>query len=138
MSLVVMLHTTQMNPLLTNRSKEDSSHQKQITWLHSHNNSHHPRKAAKKTSSSTDQDRTDKGVPRAILQGQQMIDHRDQPLQHPQQRLEDHHRHPQSTNQAETTRIHQNAMTPMDPTKHLQRAKELLNQRRHRNLILEI
>ena len=31
-------------------------------------------------------------------------------------------------------------MTPMDPPKHLQmaKAKELLNQRRHQNLILEI
>ena len=56
MSLVVMLHTTQMNPLQTNMSKEDLSHQKQTTWLHSHNNSHHPRKAAKKTPSSMDQD----------------------------------------------------------------------------------
>ena len=138
MSLVVMLHTTQMNPLQTNRSKEDSSHQKQTTQLHSHNNSHCPRKVAKKTPSSMDQDRTEEGVPRAILQGQQMIDHKDQPLQHPQQKLEDHHRLPQSTIQAETTRIHQNAMTPMDPPKHLQRAQELLNQRRHWNLILEI
>ena len=119
MSLVVMLHTTQMNPLQISRSREDSSHQKQITWLHSNNNSCRPRKAAKKTPSSMDQDRTRKGVPRAILQGQKMIDHRDQPLQHPQQRLEDHHRCPQSTIQAETTRIHWNAMTPMDPPKHL-------------------
>ena len=31
MSLVVTLHTAQMNPLQTNKSKEDSSHQKQIT-----------------------------------------------------------------------------------------------------------
>ena len=58
----------------------------------------------------------------------------------PQHRLEDHHRLPQSTIQTETTRIHWNAMTPMDPPKHLQmaKAKELLNQRRHQNLILEI
>ena len=83
MSLAEMLHTTRTNPLQTNRSKEDSSHQKQTTWLHSHNSSHHPRKAAKKTPSSMDQDRTEKGVPRAILQGQQMIDHRDQPLPAP-------------------------------------------------------
>ena len=45
---------------------------------------------------------------------------------------------PQLPIQAETTRIYQNAMTPMDPPKHLQRAKVLLNQRRHWNLILEI
>ena len=132
MNLVVMLHTTQMNPLQTNMSKEDSSHQKQITWLHSHNNSHHLRKAAKRTPSSMDQDMTEKGVPRAILQGLQVISHKGQPLQHPQHKLEDHHRLPQSPNQTETTRIHQNAMTPMDPPKHLQmaKAKELLNQRR--------
>ena len=47
---------------------------------------------------------------------------------------------PPVTNPNRTTRIHQNAMTPMDPPKHLQmaKAKELLNQRRHQNLILEI
>ena len=123
MSLVAMLHITRMNPLQTNMSREDSSHLKQTTWLHSHNNSHHLRKAAKRTPSSTDQDRTEKGVPRAILQGQQMIDHKDQLLQHPQHRLEDHHRLPQSTIQTETTRIHWNAMTPMDPPKHLQMAR---------------
>ena len=92
-----------MNPLQTNMSREDLSHLKQTTWLHSHNSSHHLRKAAKRTPSSMDQDRTEKGVPRAVLQGQQMIDHRDQTLQHPQHRLEDHHRLPQSTIQAETT-----------------------------------
>ena len=140
MNLVAMLHITQMNPLQTNMSKEDSSHLKQTTWLHSHKNSRHPRKAAKRTPSSTDQDRIEKGVPRTVLQGQQMIGHKDQLLQHPQHRLEDHHRLPQSTIQTEITRIHRNTMTPMDPPKHLQmaKAKELLNQRRHWNLILEI
>ena len=98
MNLVAMLHITRMNPLQTNMSKEDSSHLKQTTWLHSHNNSHHPRKAAKRTPSSTDQDTTEKGVPRAILQGQQMTGHKDQLLQHPQHKLEDHHRLPQSQN----------------------------------------
>ena len=45
---------------------------------------------------------------------------------------------PQPPIQTETTRIHQNAITPMDPPKHLHRAKVLLNQRRHQKLILEI
>ena len=45
---------------------------------------------------------------------------------------------PQPPIQTETTRIHQNASTPMDPPKHLQRTKVLLNQRRHQKLILEI
>ena len=138
MNLVVTLHTIRMNPSQTKMSKEDSSHLKQITWLHSHSNSHHLRKAAKRTPSSMDQDTTEKRVPRAILQSQQMIGHKDQLLQHPQHRLEDHHRLPQSPIEAETTRIHQNAMTPMDPPKHLQRAKVLLNQKRHQKLILEI
>ena len=129
-----------MNPLQTNMSKEDLSHLKWTTWLTSHNNSRHLRKAAKRTQSSMDQDMTEKGVPRAVLQGQQMIGHKDQLLQYPQHKLEDHHRLLQSQIPAETTRIHQNAMTPMDPPKHLQmaKAKELLNQRRHQNLILEI
>ena len=139
MNLVVTLHTTRMNPLQTKTSKEDSSHLKQITWLHSHSNSCHLRKAAKRTPSSTDQDMTEKGVPRAVLQSQQMIGHKDQLPQHPQHKLEDHHRLPQSPIQTETTRIHQNIMTPMDPPKHPRMAKamECLNQRRCWNLILE-
>ena len=97
-------------------------------------------KAARRTPSSTDQEMTEKGVPRAILQDLQVTSHKDQPLQHPQHKLEDCHRLPQSPNQTQTTRIHQNTMTPMDPPKHLQmaKAKELPNQRRHQNLILEI
>ena len=140
MNLVGTLHTIWTNPLQTNMSKEDSSHLKWTTWLHSHNNSCHPRKAVKRTPSSMDQEMTEKGVPRAVLQGLQVVSHKGQPLQHPQHKLEDHHRLPQSPNQTRTTRIHQNAMTPMDPPKHLQmaKAKELPNQRRHRNLILEI
>ena len=139
MNLVVTLHTTRTNPLQTKMSKEDLSHLKQITWLHSHSNSHcHLRKAAKRTPSSMDQDMTEKRVPRAVLQNQQMIGHKDQLLQHPQHKLEDHHRLPQLPIQAETTRIHWNTMTPMDPPKHLQRAKVLLKQRRHQKLILEI
>ena len=47
-----------------------------------------------------DQEMTEKGVPRAILQDLQVTSHKDQPLQHPQHKLEDHHRLPQSTNQA--------------------------------------
>ena len=123
MNPVVMLHITRMNPSQTSRSKEDLSHLKQTTWLHSHNNKHHQRKAARRTLSSTDQDMTEKGVPKAILQSQQIICHKDQPLQHPQHKLEDHHRLPQSPIQAKTTRIHWNAMTPMDPPEHLQMAK---------------
>ena len=68
-NLVEMLHTTQMNPSQTNMSKEDSSHLKQTIWLHSHNNSHHLRKAVKRTPSSTDQDMTEKGVPKAVPSG---------------------------------------------------------------------
>ena len=64
-----MLHTTQMNLSQINMYKEDLSHQKQTIRLHSHNNKHHPRKAAKITPSSMDQDTTEKGVPKAILQG---------------------------------------------------------------------
>ena len=97
-NLVGMLHTTQMNPLQTNMSKEDSSHLKRITWLHSHNNSHCLRKAVKRTPSSMDQETTEKGVPRAVLQGLQVISHKGQPLQHPQHKLEDHHRLPPVTN----------------------------------------
>ena len=55
MNLVVTLHITRMNPSQTNMSKEDSSHLKQTIWLHSHNNSHHLRKAVKRTPSSMDQ-----------------------------------------------------------------------------------
>ena len=82
----------------------------------------------------------EKGVPRAILQGQQIKCHKDQPLQHPQHKLEDHHRLPQSTSTVKTTRIHQNEMEPpMDSPEHLQMAKaqELLMRRRHQNLTLE-
>ena len=63
MNLVVTLHITQMNPLQTKTSKEGSSHQRQITQLHNHN-SHRPRKAARRTPSSTDQQSTEKRVPR--------------------------------------------------------------------------
>ena len=84
-------------------------------------------------SSSMDQQLTKIRVPRAILQGPQVTSHKDQPLQHLQLRLEDHHRLPQSLNQVQASRIHQNAMTPMDPPKHPQtaRAQVLANQRRH-------
>ena len=135
MNLVVMLHITWMNPLQTEMSKEGLSHQRQITQLHNHN-SRHLRKAARRTPSSMDQQSTEKRVPRAILQGLQLTSHKDQPLQHPQHKLEDHHRLPQSLNQVQSTRIHQNAMTPMDPPKHLQLAKAqvLPNQRRHRQI----
>ena len=142
MSLEVTLHITQVNPSQTNMFKEDSFHPKQTIWLHSHNNSHHLRKAVKRTPSSMDQDMTEKGVPKSVLQDQQIRCHKDQPLQHPQHKLEDHYRLPQSTIQTETTRIHQNAMTPpMYPPEPLQMAKaqELLNQgRRHQNLAMEL
>ena len=132
MNLAVTLCIIQTNPLQTKMSKEGLSHQKQITQLHNHN-SHHLRKAAKRTPSSMDQQSTEKRVPRAILQGLQVTNHKDQPLQHLQHKLEDHHRLPQSLNQVQAIRIHQNTMTPMDPPKHLQTAKAqvLPNQRRH-------
>ena len=76
-------------------SKEGLSHLIQITWLHSHSNNHHPRKAAKKTPSSMDHDMTKKRVHRAVLQSQQMIGLKDQLPQYPQHKLEDHHRLPQ-------------------------------------------
>ena len=135
MNLVVMLCITRTNPLQTKTSKGGSSHQRQITQLHNHN-SHHLRKAARRTPSSKDQQSTEKRVPRAVLQGLQVTSHKDQPLQHPHHKLEDHHRLPQSLNQVQATRIHQNAMTPMDPPKHLQPAKAqmLPNQRRHQQI----
>ena len=113
-------------------SKEGSSHLIQITWLHSHSNNHRLRKAAKKTPSSMDHDLTKKRVHRAILQSQQMIGLKDKLPQHPHHKLEDHHRLPQPPIQTETTRIHRNAITPMDPPKHLQTAKAqvLPNQRK--------
>ena len=103
-------------------SKEGSSHQRRTTKIHNHN-SHHPRKAAKSAPSSMDQQSTMNRVPRAILQGPQVTSQKDQPLQHLQHKLEDHHRLPQSLDQVQASRIHQNAMTPMDPQKHLQTAK---------------
>ena len=130
MNPVVMLCIIRMNPSPTKTSKEGSSHPGQITRLH---NSHHLRKAAKNAPSSMDQQSTKKRVPRAVFQGPQVTSHKDQPLQHLQLRLEDHHRLPQSLNQVQASRIHQNAMTPMDPPKHPQtaRAKVLPSQRRH-------
>ena len=107
-------------------SKEGLSHLIQITWLHSHS-SHHLKKAARKTPSSMDHDTTKKRVHRAVLQSQQMIGLEDQLPQHPQHNLEDCHRLPQPPIQTETTRIHQNAITSMDPPKHLHRAKVLPN-----------
>ena len=132
MNLVVMLHIIQTNPLQTKTSKEGSSYQRQLTRLHNHN-SHHLRKAAKSAPSSMDQQLTEERVPRAILQGPQVTSQKDQPLQHLQHRLEEHHRLPQSLHQVQVSRIHQNAMTPMDPPEHLQTAKAqaLPNQRRH-------
>ena len=89
-----------------------------------------------------DQELKEKGVLKAILQGQQIKCHKDQPLQHPHHKLEDLHRLPHSTIQTETTRIYQNTMEPpMDPPVHLQMAKaqELLKQGiRQENLALEV
>ena len=95
---VVMPRTSQMNPSQTKTSKEDASHLKQITRLHSHSNSRRLRKAAKKTPSSMDHDMIRKGVHRAILQSQQIIGLKDQLPQHPQHKLEDHHRLPPASN----------------------------------------
>ena len=119
-------------------SKEGLSHPGQITRLHNHN-SCHPRKAAKSAPSSMDQQSTKKKVPRAVLQGPQVTSHKDQPLQHLQLRLENHHRLPQSPNQVQASRIHRNTMTPMDPPKHPQtaRAQVLPRQRRHQQLQMQ-
>ena len=84
MNLVVMLHITQTNPLQTEMSKEDSSHQRQINTATQpqtvivrgrQQGEHHPQWTSKST---------EKRVPRAILQGLQVTNHKDQPLQHPQ------------------------------------------------------
>ena len=103
---------------------------------------HSPRKAAKKIPSSVDQDTKEKWVPRVILQAQQTVCHKDQPLQHLHRKLEDHYGLPQLTIRTEITRIHWNTMEPpMDPPEHLQMAKaqELLNQGiRHQNLTLKL
>ena len=124
MNLKGMPHIILTNQSPPKTSKEDSYHPKQTIWLHSHNNSHHLRKAVKKTPSSTDQESKEKGVLKAILQVQQIKCHKDQPLQHPQHKLEVHHRLPQSTTKTEISRIHQNAMKlPRDPTEHWQMAK---------------
>ena len=138
MNPVVTLHIIRTNPSQTKMSKEGLSHIGQITRLHNHN-SHHPRKAAKSAPSSMDQQPTKKRVPRAVLQGPQVRSHKNQPLQHLQLRLEDHRRLPQSLNQVQASRIHWNAMTPMDPPKHLQtaRAQVLANQRRHRQMQMQ-
>ena len=133
-----MLHIIRTNPSPTKTSEEGLSHPGQITRLH--NNSRHLRKAARSAPSSTDQQSTKKRVPRAILQGPQVTSHKDQPLQHLQHGLEDHHRLPQSLNQVQASRIHQNAMTPMDPPKHPQmaRAQVLPSQKRqHRQMQMQ-
>ena len=120
-NLKEMPHTTQMNPSPTNRFKGDSYHPRQAICPPNHNNnSHHPRKAVKKTPSSMDQDTKVEEVLRTILQAQWTVSHKDQPLQHPHHKLEDHHELPQSTIKTKTTRVHWNAMEPpMDPPKHL-------------------
>ena len=78
MNQVVMPCTIRMNLSQIKMSKEGLSHLKWITWLHSHSNNHRPRKAAKKTPSLMDHDRTKKRVHRAFLQSQQMIGLKDQ------------------------------------------------------------
>ena len=70
-----MLHIILMNQSPPKMSKEDSYHPKQTKWLHSHNNSHHPRKAVRKTPSSMDQESKEKGVLKAVLQDQQIKCH---------------------------------------------------------------
>ena len=86
---VVTLRIIQMNPSQTKMSKEGSSHPGRITRLH--NNSLHPKREAKSAQSSMDQQLTKERVPRAVLQGPQVTSHKDQPLQHLQHGLEDHH-----------------------------------------------
>ena len=98
MKQMIMPHTFQMNPSHIKMSKEGLSHLKQITWLHSHSNNHHLRKAARKTPSSMDHNMTKKRVHRAVLQSQQMLGPQDQPPQYSQHKLEDCHKLPQATN----------------------------------------
>ena len=139
-----MLHTTWMNLSPTSRFKGDSYSPKLAICLpnDTNNNSHRPRKAVKKTPSSTDQDTTEKEVLRIILQAQQTACHKDQLLQHLHHKLEDHHGLCQSAIRTKTTRIHRNTMEPpMDPPEHLQMAKaqELLKQEiRLQNPTLEL
>ena len=83
-----------------------------------------------------DLDITRKWVLRVILQGQQTVCHKEQPLQH---LLEDHHRLPQSTIKTKISRIYWNAMEPpMDPPEHLlnlAKVQDPLKERaRHQNL----
>ena len=144
MNLEEMPHTTQTNLSPTNMFKGDSYHPRQEICLPSYNNnsSHCPRKAVKKTPSSMDQDTKEEEVLRIIFQAQWTASHKDQPLQHPHHKLEDHHRLPQSAIRTKITRVHQNAMEPpMDPPEHLQMAKaqELPKQGiRQQNLALEL
>ena len=70
-----------------------------------------------------DLDTKRKWVLRVILQAQQTVCHKDQPLQHLHipHKLEDYHGLPQSTIRTKITRINWNAMEPpMDPPEHLQ------------------
>ena len=89
-----------------------------------------------------DQDTKEEEVLRITLQAQQIVCHKDQPLQHLQHKLEDHCELPQSTIKTEITRVHRNAMEPpMEPPEHLRiaKAQELLKQGiRHQNLTLEL
>ena len=144
MNLKEMPHTTQTNLSPTNMFKGDSYHPRQAICPPSHNSnsSHCLRKAVKKTPSTTDQDTKEEEVLRTILQTQQTANHKDQPLQHPHHKLEDHHGLPQSKIKTEITRIHQNAMEPpMGPPEHLQMAKaqELPKKgTRQQNLAMEL
>ena len=77
-------------------------------------------------------------VLRVILQGQQTVCDKDQPLQHlhVHHKLEDHHGLPQLTIKTKISRIHWNGMeSPMDPPEHVQ---NLVKERaRCQNLTLE-
>ena len=137
MNLVAMLHVTQMNPLQTKHV------QGRFVPPKTDNMAAQPQQSSSEEGSKEntilngprhDRERSAQGCPSGST------DDRPQgpALQHPQHKLEDHHRLTQSPIQAETTRIYWNTMTPMDPPEHLQMAKaqELLNQRRHQNLTL--
>ena len=60
-----------------------------------------------------DQETKEKGVPKAVLQGQQIKCHKDQPLQHPQHKLKVHHRLPPVNN---PNRDHQDPLECNDTT----------------------
>ena len=98
-----------MNQSPPKTSKEDSyATQSRQYGLHSHNNSHHLRKAVKKTPSSTDQESKEKGSAQGHPSGSaDKIPQGPAPTAPTTQTGGDHHRLPQPTIKIVTTRFHQ-------------------------------